>query len=91
MDSYIEYSQGSTTFVGPDATAFFRAAAIASGLEMYGKHGIKPNRAWTPRAMLQAAGGITGKTYKRGQYLAAAADVRLWAQTMKAALPQKEA
>ena len=86
--SYIEYNQGSTAFVGPDATAFFRAAVIVSGLRLYGRHKIRPSRCWTPTAMLTAATGITGKPYKRGAYLQAADDVERWAREMKAALPQ---
>lgn len=86
-DSHIKTGPGGTVFVGPDATAFFRAATIASGLRLYAKTGMRPNRLWTPSAMLKAATGITGKPYKRGQYEKAAADVTLWADTMKAALP----
>lgn len=86
-DSYIQYNAGGTSLVGPDAVALFRAVTIASGLRLYAKTGIKPNRSWTPTAMLAAATGITGKPYKRGQFLIAADDVDLWASTMKAALP----
>lgn len=75
------------TFSGPDGVGVFRAAVIASGLRLYAKTGIKPNRMYTPTAMLAAASGITGKNYKRGQYEQAAADLSIWVQEMKAALP----
>ena len=51
------------------------------------KSGKKPNRAWTPTAMLAAASKITGRTYKRGQCELAAADLKRWADDMAAALP----
>lgn len=86
-ESKIVYGAGGTAFVGPDAVALFRAAALWSGLRLYARSRIKPNRAWTPTAMLKAAGQITGKTYKRGQYETAAADLKIWMDTMKAALP----
>jgi hypothetical protein len=78
---------GGITFAGPDAVALYRATAIEHGLRLYAKTGMKPNRAWTPSAMLQAATGITGKPYKRGQYVKAADDVKAWAVAMAAALP----
>ena len=86
-DSQIIYRNGSTSFVGADAVSFFRAATIAGGLRMYAEHHILPSRSWTPTAMLKAATSITGKAYKRGEYLLAADEVRMWAKTMKSALP----
>jgi hypothetical protein len=64
-----------TSFVGRDAVEVFRLRVIASGLRLYAKTGIKPNRAYTPSAMLAAAEQVTGKKYKRGAYEAAAADI----------------
>ena len=86
-DSEVIVQKGSTTFAGPDGVALYRAIALRSGLAMYAKCGLKPNRAWTPTAMLQAAGGITGKIYKRGQYQIAADDLTVWIEAMKAAIP----
>lgn len=86
-ESLVTISGGGTTFQGPDAVALFRAIALRSALKLYAKCGIKPNRAWTPTAMLQMAAGITQKRYKRGQYETAAADVEIWINTMKAAIP----
>jgi hypothetical protein len=66
------------TFSGPKGVATYRAITLKHGLKLYAKHGIKPNSAWTPTAMLRTAGQITGKTYKRGQYEQAIADLEAW-------------
>jgi hypothetical protein len=89
-DSKIISSPGGTTFAGPDGVALYRATALASGLRLYAKTKMKPNRAWSPSAMLAAATGITGKKYKRGEYAKAADDLKIWADTMAAALPIEE-
>jgi hypothetical protein len=91
-ESYVTYHQNgqAASFVGPDAVALFRAAAIRSGLLLYAKTGLKPNRMWTPTAMLQAATAITGQKYRRGQHAKAAEDIKVWCDAMKAALPVVE-
>jgi hypothetical protein len=66
------------TFSGPAGVTTYRAIALKHGLKLYADCGIKPNRMWTPTAMLKAAGGITGKTYKRGQYQMAVFDLTAW-------------
>ena len=66
------------TFRGPAGVQTFRAMALRQGLKLYAACGIKPNRAWTPSNMLRAAGSITGKQYKRGQYMLAADDLTTW-------------
>ena len=68
----------SIVFTGPAGVATFRAIALKQGLKMYAQHKMKPNRAWTPTAMLQAAGKITGQTYKRGHYWQAVIDLEEW-------------
>lgn len=68
------------TFVGDRGVATYRAIALKSGLKLYAKTGMKPNRMWTPTAMLRAAGDVTGRVYKRGQYLQAIADLDAWLQ-----------
>lgn len=79
---------GAISFVGKDAVRLFQATALASGLRLYARSGMKPNRAWTPTAMLKLASSFTGKAYKRGAYLAAAEDVKAWADAMAATLPK---
>ena len=49
-----------TMFVGKSGVDTFRAIALRSGLSLYAKTGMKPNRAWTPTKMLKVAGTITG-------------------------------
>ena len=67
-----------TIFTGTDGVKTYRAAVLKSGLAMYAKCGMKPNRAWTPSAMLRAAGEITGKKYRRGEYQRAVSDLGAW-------------
>jgi hypothetical protein len=73
-------------FNGLDAVRLFQAAALASGIGLLQK-GIKPGRGWTMKAALARASTITGKTYKRSEADKARADLSVWVQTMKAALP----
>ena len=65
-------------FSGTAGVNTFIAISLKSGLRLYAKTGIKPNSAWTPTAMLRKASEITGKAYKRGQYVEAAADLDAW-------------
>lgn len=86
-DSYIHAGHGCTMFVGSDAISLVRAITLVSALKMYAKHKMIITRGATPAYLLQLAATYTGKKYKRGQYIAAADDVQLWADTMRAALP----
>lgn len=87
-DSQIIYHQGgATTFVGHDAIALYRAAALASALGLYASCGMIPTRGVTISKMLAMASDITGKKYKRGDALKAKADVTTWVRELKAALP----
>ena len=67
-----------TTFSGTRGVTTFQAIALKHGLLLYAKTGMKPNRAWTPSAMLKTAGHITGHTYKRGNYAGAVVDLERW-------------
>lgn len=69
----------SQTFTGSDVRRY-QAVVLAQALLMWHRHQIAPNRAWKPVRMLATAGTITGKTYKRGEYEKAAADLRAWAK-----------
>lgn len=64
-----------TTFNGPDQVRVYQAIVLRQALRMYATTGMKPNRAWTPTAMLRLASSLTGRTYRRGQYLVAATDI----------------
>ena len=91
-ESYIEHGKGSTTLVGPDAMEFFRAATLKGALGLYAKTGMKPTRGVNLTDMLALAKRYTGKTYPktRDGAAAAAADVDVWVQNMRAALPDVE-
>jgi len=81
-----------TTFVGGDAVNYVRAEFLASALKLYhdSKGRIIPTRGVTAMKMLKMATEYSGKNYKRGDYLQASADVKKWADEMKAALPKVE-
>lgn len=75
---------GGMVFAGPRGVGVYRATAIASGLTMYAKCGMLPNRAYTPRAMMRAAAEITGQQFKARDYVGAAAALRAWAHAQSA-------
>jgi hypothetical protein len=75
MTDRITTSAGATMYQGAGIEAF-RLLVIAQGLELYAKTRMLPNRAYTPTAMLRNATAATGRKYKRGQYVEAAADLR---------------
>jgi hypothetical protein len=85
-ESYIQTGPGGTTFSGPDATNLFRAATLISALGLL-KAGITPTRGLTSKRAFLLAKEYTGKDYKRGQHDQAISDVKVWVETMKAALP----
>lgn len=74
MTDRIEYDArgNARSFVGSSAVNVFAMAALASGLRLYAKIGMKPNHAWTPKAMMRAAEHHTGLTFKARDYLGAA-------------------
>ena len=86
-ESFIAAGAGHTTFVGPDATQLFAATVLRSAIDLYIKTGLRANRAYTPSAMLAAASRITGKAYKRNGLPQASADLTVWIEAMKSALP----
>ena len=86
-DSEIIISSSGVTFAGPDATNFFRALALAQSLSMYAKFKMVPTRGVTGTMLLKWAVDYTGHAYKRGQHELAAQEVRVWIETMKAAMP----
>ena len=66
----------STLHSGPEAVARYRAVVMANALDLYARTGLKPNRSYTPTAMLAVASEITGLPFKRGQYAEAASAIR---------------
>jgi hypothetical protein len=86
MDSYVKKFDGGMSFIGPDATRLLHARTVLMSIRAIQK-GMRLTKTATPTRTLALAGAITGKAYKRGQYEAAAHDVKLWIVTMEAALP----
>lgn len=72
------------SFSGEGAINVFVMAALASGLRFYAETGMRPNRAWTPTAMMRAASQHTRKTFKVRDYLGAADALSLKVQIEKA-------
>lgn len=71
-----------TTFAGEQAVSVFQCLTIASGLDMYRKHKMMPNRHYTPKNMM-AASRITGQTFKARDYEGAANALRALAEKTK--------
>ena len=67
-----------TAFVGKAGVATYRAIAIKHGLRLFAATGLRPNRSWTPSAMMKAASGITGRKYAARDYAGAVADLTAW-------------
>jgi hypothetical protein len=85
--SIIRHNDGAVTFAGSDAVHLYRATVLVHSLRGYAKLGMLPTRGVTITKMLAMASSYTGKKYKRGAALEAAADVDLWCKAMQAALP----
>ena len=85
-ESYISVSRGGTTFAGPDAQHYFRAATLRAGLGLL-KVGIQPTRGLTTTKALKIVTEYTGKKYKRTEIDRATADLTIWIDAMRAALP----
>jgi hypothetical protein len=78
-----------TAFIGPDAVELVRVTALRRGILTYQRCRMIPTRGVTISKMIAAATKITGKKYRftDEEYLRAAADLQVWIDTMKAALP----
>lgn len=85
-DSIITQGKGGTMFAGHDAVHLYRAAVLRSSLKLL-QAGIRPTRGVTMTKALQMVAEYTGKTYKRTQSNNAIADLTIWIETMKSAIP----
>ena len=74
-----------STFTG-SAVNVFAASVIASGLRLYARTGIKPNRAYTPSNMMRMAAKVTGRKFKARDYLGAAKAIDDWKAAYMASL-----
>jgi hypothetical protein len=60
-----------TSFTGTSEVDLFRAVTLKSGLKMWRDLKMKPNSAWTPRAMMRTAARLTGETFSARDYTGA--------------------
>ena len=67
-----------TSFVGAEQVGRYRAVVIKSGLKLYRDTGMRPNRAYTPTAMMRVASEITGKKFKARDYTGAIEALEAW-------------
>ena len=72
-----------TMFVGQDQVSIYVAITLESGLKLWSKHKILPNRMWTPKAMMLKASAITGQKFKARDYEGAAMALRRWIEERK--------
>lgn len=86
-ESHIETGPSTTTFVGPDAIKLFQVSAVRAAIDLYLETGMQANRAYTPKAMREFAIKTTGKPYGPRQLAQASADLKLWIEAMKSAMP----
>ncbi len=78
---------GGVVYEGADAVKVFQAQTLARALKAYATSKMLMGRSWTPGNMLAAATAITKKPYKKGQYLTASVDLRVWYELMLSGLP----
>lgn len=69
--------------------SIFQAITIATGLKLYARTGMKPNRAWTPKAMMAAAARLTGKRFAARDYIGAAEALTAHAKALAEAQDMK--
>jgi len=88
-DSYLVVNKDAkvTSYIGKDATHLFRAKMIKHGLVGWQRFKMKPSRGVTVTRMLAAASEYTGKKYKTREVAEAIADMDIWINTMRSALP----
>ena len=79
----ITQNEGTTVYTGAHVT-MFQAMVLRTGLKMYARTKVQPNALFTPTNMLDAAGRITGRRYRRGQYMEAANDLGVFIAIMQA-------
>ena len=86
MTDSITSNASAITFSGEKSVSVFQYIMIAGALELYGKTGMKANRAYTPTAMIAKTNQLTGGKFKRGQYFEAAAALRKAAAEIRATI-----
>ena len=77
---------GTIGFQGKDATELYRVMVLRQALKLL-KVGITPTRGFTWKKGLAMASTYTGRTYKRSEVDQVVADLNVWIETMKSAIP----
>lgn len=89
-DKITLHKGGGMSVTGEFGMQLYKAITLKQALLFYSKTKMQVSRNVTPTVMFNIAKEFTGKTYKRGQYELAAADVQVWIDTAKAAIPVED-
>lgn len=65
----------------------YTATVLKNGIALYARTGLRPNRAYTPKAMMAQAALITGRTFRARDYAAAVAALQEWIDRAVPTLP----
>lgn len=93
MKDSITYTKNgdAQSFTGEGGVNVFVMATVATGLRLYAKTGMKPNRAWTPTAMMRKAEELTGEKFGKRDYLKAADALTAKVQSEKKRIAAEQA
>lgn len=88
-DRIVAEQGGGISFVGHDAVELYRVMHIRAAIKLYAATGIIPTRGVGIKKMLAMAGSYTNRRYPATKHSAALAiaDLTVWIETMKSALP----
>lgn len=84
-NSAIILVSGSVIFAGPDGVALFKAIGLRAMLKVVKDGAAASGLSGTK--VLALCREYTGKKYRRGAYDVAVADMTVWIENMKSALP----
>lgn len=87
MSEGIHHHANGSSFVGTDAVQLYRAVVLRQSIKMHQQTGMIPTRGMTITRLMTIATEYTGQRYKRGEHERALADLTVWIETMKSALP----
>jgi hypothetical protein len=76
-------------FIGYDGTRLFQAITLYEGIGLLSK-GVMPAEGWTMHGALKTVTAMfTGRKYNRTEWQQARADLKVWIENMKLALPME--
>ena len=76
-----------SAYVGPDAVDLCRVRMLNSAIRLHWRTGMIPTRGITITKMFAMATQYTGKAYKRGDHVAALADLGRHIAALEASMP----